>query len=375
MTQVNRLWLLLLCTSVAFAESDPNAGTTMAPPGSDLTPDLRNDDTKLKLQKGDFVIVPIPISNPTLDTGLVVGAAYFYSQTEEEKRVQPASVTAAGGMYTSNDSFAFGISQQNYWDEDRWRFNGVLGHADLDLILVAPDGSASGLSTNWLIRGDFLQADLSRKVFGDWYLGVLGRYVDVDQSIETGLPATRSDTSPRITSVGLGVNVEYDGRDMPINTYEGNYFKASALFNDQSLGSDRTYQSYALAYRSYHELSHPIVFAWEVKGCGKGGTAPLWDQCTLGLRGFSATDYLARSSSSAQFEARWRMNHRWGLVGFAGAGYIASSFSAVNEQEVIPSYGIGVRFMVLPAKRINIRVDFAWSTDSNAVHLSVGEAF
>ena len=375
MMRFSPLWVLLLCTSVTLAESETDSDSTISPAGSDLTPDLRNDDTRLKLQKGDFVVVPIPISNPTLDTGLVVGGAYFYSQTEEQKGVQPASVTAAGGMYTSNDSFAFGIGQQNYWDDDTWRFNGAIGHADLNLTLIAPDGSSTGLNTNWLIRGDFLQASISRRVIGKWYLGVLGRYVDVNQSIESGLPATRSDTSPEITSVGLGVNVEYDRRDMPLNTYEGNYFEASALFNDQSFGSDKTYQSYAIAYRSYHELSRPIVLAWEVEGCGKGGTVPLWDAFIIGLRGFPATDYLGQWSASAQFEARWRMNRRWGLVGFAGGGYVSSSFSDVNEREIIPSYGIGLRFMVLAAKRINIRVDFARSTDSDAVHLSVGESF
>ena len=75
--------------------------------------------SKLKLQKGNFVVVPIPISNPTLDSGLVVGGAYFYPQTDEEKKSQPASLTALGGLYTSNDSRAVVIAQQNYWKDDR----------------------------------------------------------------------------------------------------------------------------------------------------------------------------------------------------------------------------------------------------------------
>ena len=63
-------------------------------PGQDtrstaLAPDIRNDEAPLKIQDGDFVVVPIPISNPTLGTGLVVGAAYFYPQTEEQKKVEP----------------------------------------------------------------------------------------------------------------------------------------------------------------------------------------------------------------------------------------------------------------------------------------------
>ena len=80
-------------------------------------------------------------------------------------------------------------------------------------------------------------------------------------------------------------------------------------------------------------------------------------------------------SSSGQAEARWQPTKRWGLVGFAGAGYVGSSFNGIREHEAIPSYGVGLRFMVLKAKRINLRLDYARSTDSDAIHFSVGEAF
>jgi outer membrane translocation and assembly module TamA len=93
------------------------------------------------------------------------------------------------------------------------------------------------------------------------------------------------------------------------------------------------------------------------------------------LRGFSATDYLGKVSASGQIEARWQMSKRWGLVGFGGSGYVGSSFSGIRDDKPIPSYGVGVRFMVLAAKRINMRLDFARSLDSDAVHFTVGEAF
>lgn len=80
-------------------------------------------------------------------------------------------------------------------------------------------------------------------------------------------------------------------------------------------------------------------------------------------------------SASVQIETRWQMSRRWGLVGFAGSGYVGDSFAGVREREPIPSYGAGIRFMVLPAKRINIRLDYARSKDSDAIHFSVGEAF
>ncbi|MCO4810786.1 MAG: BamA/TamA family outer membrane protein [Gammaproteobacteria bacterium] len=332
------------------------------------------------MQRGDFVVVPIPISNPTLGDGLVAGAAYFYPQTAEEKKLQPASVTAAAGMYTSNDSKALALLQQNYWRDGKWRFTGALGAADLRLGLLAPDQTSSGQSIDWRIEGSFLYAKLARKLRGDWYGGVLTRMIDAKQSLE--LPVTESDlenealdTGSDIRAMGLGVYFEYDTRDMPSNSYSGRHLKVDALFNDEAIGSDSTYQSYSAAFRSYHNLGDSVVLAWELQGCHRGGGTPLWDACVIKLRGFSATDYLGKVSGSGQVEARWRLNKRWGLVGFAGTGYVGKSFSGIRDNETIPSYGAGIRFMVLQAKRINLRIDYARSTGSDAIHISVGEAF
>ncbi len=341
-----------------------------------IAPDIREDDTKLKVQRGDTVVVPIPMSNPTLDTGLVVGGAYFYAQTEEQAKLQPASLTAAAAMYTSNDSRAFVLAQQNYWKEDRWRFTGVIGVADMRLELLAPDESSSGERVDWKVGGPLFFAQLSRRLKGDWYGGVQARVISARQSIET-----ESDSLPPdfeigdVTSSGLGVTFEYDSRDLPMNSYSGRHFKVRALFNDEAFGSDQTYQSYSAYFRAYHSLTDSVVLAFDAQSCQRAGSMPLWDACTVMLRGFAATDYLGTASASTQIEARWKLSKHWGLVGFGGVGYVGDSFSGVRDNEPIPSYGFGVRFMVLQSKRINMRVDFARSTDSDAVYLSVGEAF
>ncbi len=372
--------ILHIFTAVAFAEaqadnekSDNEDNTSQ--PRSSITPDVRGSEMKVKIEKGNFVIVPIPMSNPTLDTGLVVGAAYFYRQTEEQKKVQPASVTGAAAMYTSNKSYAFGIGHESYWDEDKWRLTAATGYADLNFDLATPDGNGGAIDTKWLLRGDFLFAQVARKIAGRWYLGILGRFVDMNQDFVAGLQSLDFDLGSEAKSVGLGVLVQRDSRDMPTNAYSGNLFELNGLFNDQSLGSDNTYESYNIAFNSYHKLSSPVVLAWQVVGCLKSGAVPLWDACRVGLRGFPATKYLGKASAIAQFEARWQVSKRWGLVGFAGVGYIKNSFSEVRDREAIPSYGLGLRFMVMKAKRINVRLDYGRSNDSDAVYLSAGEAF
>jgi hemolysin activation/secretion protein len=119
----------------------------------------------------------------------------------------------------------------------------------------------------------------------------------------------------------------------------------------------------------------PVVIAWDVNTCKKSGEIPLWDTCRLELRGFPATRYLGKKSLSAQVEARWKFYKRWGMVAFAGGGIIGSATTDEFEDDVIPSYGLGLRFMVMKSQRINIRVDYARSDESSAWYLGVTEYF
>ena len=127
-------------------------------------------------------------------------------------------------------------------------------------------------------------------------------------------------------------------------------------------------------FKSCTRFTSSGVLAREIQDCKRGGTAPLWDACPVKLRGFPATDHMGKTSSSGQAEIRWKLNKRWGLVGFGGVGSIGNSFSRIRDHDVLPSYGVGLRIMVLLPKQIEMRLDFACSIDRDAIHFSVGEA-
>ncbi len=370
------LCAVLIGPSASLGEELTEATDNSSASAPEAVPAVQEDTEKAKpKKKRNLIVVPVPFSNPTLDTGLLVAAAYFFPQTQEQEKAQPVSVIAAGGFYTTNDSFAYAIGQQSYWHEDRWRFTGVLGHADLDLELGAPGSPASGPTIDWLVDGNFLYAALFRKITGKWYAGVFTRYLDVDQEFEVMLGNIDFDPGASIKSIGLGVEIEFDSKDNPYNSYTGRFFQINAQFNDEVFGGTTTYQSYSANFRAYHSLSPTLVLAWEAAACTRSSKTPLWDACRIGLRGFSSTTYLGESSALAQAELRWRFHGKWGAVAFAGAGSVRNSFSQANDKDLIPSYGLGLRFMVLDSQRINLRLDYARSKDSDAVYLSVGEAF
>ncbi len=75
-------------------------------------------------EKGwDWVLAPLPISNPTIGTGLGAVGTILYKLDERS----PASNTGLGGLYTDSKTWAVGISQTTYFKEDKYRANGLLG--------------------------------------------------------------------------------------------------------------------------------------------------------------------------------------------------------------------------------------------------------
>jgi outer membrane protein assembly factor BamA len=342
----------------------------------DAVPDVRQEKSKLKFGSENIVAVPVPVSNPTFGSGLILAGAYYYPQTEEQKKVQPPSFTGAAGIYTDNDSYAFGIMQQNYWNEDRWRFNASAGYADFKLELIEPVPGNDSHQVDWLIEGYFAQASLSRRIQdSSWYVGGLLRYLDITQDFEVDLDLPDYNLQSNIRSPSLGLTLEYDTRDNATNAYNGLRFDSKALVSGMSGHNVSQYESYYLRLRGYHQLNVPVVIAWDVNGCKKSGEIPLWDTCRLELRGFPATRYLSKKSLSAQVEARWKFYKRWGMVAFAGSGIIGSATTDEFEDDVIPSYGLGLRFMVMKSQRINIRVDYARSDETSAWYLGVIEYF
>ncbi len=323
----------------------------------------------------NWFVAPIPSSTPTFGTGLILGSALFWKQTEAQKASQPPSVTGAAAFASDNDSKAFGIGHLGFLDGDKWRVGGLAGYVDLNLDLRTPGRIGGPRSIEWLVEGYGFGGQVLRKFADDWYVGLYARYVEVDQAFSLAPPQTGFDFGSTTTSVGLGGKIQFDSRDNQFNPYKGTEFRLSVLANNESLGSDLAYESYSATYASFHSVGQDKVIAWQLRGCHRSDRTPLWDACVIDLRGFNTTQYIGLSSASAQAEFRWRFHQRWGAVGFVGGGYYENAFSEFREREVIPSVGVGIRFMLLETQRINVRVDYARSLGDDAWYLGVAEAF
>ena len=346
-----------------------------------------------KKKRGEFVIAPIPMINPTLENGLGLAVAYLY-RVDKKDTVSPPSVTGLGGFRTSNGSRGWGLVQQFYLKEDRYRltFAGGRANVNYNFFGIGTEAGSAGVSIPINLSGSgFLLEGLMRVKSSRWYVGA--RYyflkskvtVDFNNILPTGALALadRRVTIPEIDinlrTAALGPHILRDTRNDSFYPTRGSLFDVRMGFSGRAVGGRRTYQGYQLSYNKYYSLSPRQVIAARATSCFARGNAPFYDLCVLGkssdLRGYEAGRYLDRNMLAGQAEYRLELPKRFGFVAFGGAGEVANTFSDFRSDKLLPGGGLGLRFRLTKQSHINFRVDYAIGKDSHALYIGIGEAF
>jgi hypothetical protein len=329
--------------------------------------------------KNEFVIAPIPLSNPAIGSGLGVAAVYTIARAKPEDKTPPTTL-GGGGFYTSNGSWAGGAGAKLYLKEDRYRVTlaAALGDIRYDLFAGGPNGNGIPITQEAKgALGEFM-VGLGRR----WYLGLRAGYGTTrvglqdpgDESIP--LPPEQLD----VTLVGLGLKGERDSRDSVFYPTAGSRLQLLINRNDTAFGSDFTYTKTTVTYSDYVRLSEPVVLAVQGAGCYATHEAPFFDLCIFGtqnvLRGYTAGRYIDRWTVAAQAEARWRFANRWITTAFLGVGDVKPEYGPSPDTEVLPAGGVGLQWIAALENMITVRVDYAWGRDgSHALYVSIGQAF
>ena len=66
---------------------------------------------------------------------------------------------------------------------------------------------------------------------------------------------------------------------------------------------------------------------------------------------------------------------RFGVAAFAGAGTVAPTVSKLSSSTMLPTYGGGARWLLLPKQRTTVRVDYARGKSSSGFYVAFNEPF
>ena len=367
---------LVLCSRVAMAQ-DPT-------PGIELPTDSRSPETP-GMRNGGFIGIPVVLSTPQLGFALGgVGALLFSIDS-----ASPKSIVGVGAAYSDTQSWLAEIASRVYFQNGAR--TGAVGFLffgfNYDFFGVGFEQGNADRSVDISQNGDAQMIEYLGRLVGRFYLGprYLHRAVGTSLAKLETTSATdsvailaRSDNSYQVSALGL--EGQYDSRNIPDEPTNGTLGEIQGMFSRGWLGSDPQFNWFRGWINQYVALSsHDAVLALRLQACGVGSTAPVWELCLYGLdsdlRGYAAGRYRDNTMFTGQAEFRIPIVDRFGAVAFGGVGAVEPSFSDVSMNQLLPSGGVGVRYLIWESWHIKVGADVAWGRNGAAFYLRLGEAY
>lgn len=340
----------------------------------------------MQTQKGPkFVGVPIPTYNPQLEFALGLMGMVTY-RLDESDPYSPPSATMAFGLLSTNGSWLVAGAQEVFWarDDNRATLAIAGGHFNSDYYGTGSNASAGisfPLGTDaFLVVGKYLRRVWSRLYFGGLYHlmlsgATLSAPSGAPEELDTYLPLTTAETAS-----GLGIAGEWDSRDNRFSATRGFYIPVRSMMYAQFLGSSSEYGNFKLEANWYRAL-HRQELILALRGMLQTTTSdtPFYLLPAVGsgpdLRGYASGRYRDYVFYATQAELRWYFWKGLGAVAFAGIGTTTSGFDRLFQGTVLPSYGLGLRYMIDKKSRLVIRTDYGRGDEDGVFYFSVSEAF
>ena len=211
------------------------------------------------------------------------------------------------------------------------------------------------------------------------YVGAYGDYRYLSAAKCDSYTSLIVNNEPKsISTAGFGINLTYDSRNSLTNPKQGLYLGVEYIFRPHHLSSlsqdlwqltaqfdfyVSLWRGATLAYDLYGELRHDDT-PWLLR-------SQLGDECRM--RGYYEGRYNGNNMISTQLELRQHIWDRLGCVAWGGCGTIFSTWSEFNFKEILPTYGIGLRWQV--RNNSNIRLDFGLGRKCYGLVIALNEAF
>jgi len=330
-------------------------------------------------QKGKWLPVPIPVSNPTMGSGLTAALLYLHPRKDQNSDAKSAT-SGIGGMYTDSRSWFVGAFHDGSWIDDRVRLTAFVGTGGFNLKYygVGEDSWFQEHPVGYKIEPDAVYWQLLGEPFkgSNWYAGLRHVYTTADVTLKTSdLLDPLPDIEGKLTTSSLGTVLIYDSRNNTYYPEEGSVFKAMAAFDAPAWNSDFTFQKYSGSYTHYFHLMENGVVALKGDMAVAEGLVPFYMLPSLDFRGVATGRYSDDAVVSGHVEWRHKFLPRWGYILSYEAGFTNSSLGGIFDGRYVYSLGTGLRWQVLKDYKIHIGLDFGINADDHAICVQVGERF
>ncbi|EHQ30859.1 BamA/TamA family outer membrane protein [Mucilaginibacter paludis] len=335
--------------------------------------------------------IPLPVLSSAPETGIEAGLSGLYSfYTDTADRNTRVSNVFVYGTLTTKGQSRVNISTSYWLPKNAFHFTAGVGYINFPTNFYGI-GSSTRKADAERIEQKRLRITLTgEKQFGkNIYLGfVSGAYnYQFKGADKSGI----FETDPAVENPGggayvyLGPSFIFDNRNNNTYTTSGILLTSNYSFN-KGMMSNNNYSGgvFSIEYSQYFSLSKHLVLGLDVYDNSLvGSQSPFYLMPALGsdelMRGYYNGRYRDRNYTAGQFELRYRINDRFGVVGFAGTGTVYHSTLDLNQLK--PNYGGGFRYFFDVEKGLSVRLDYGIGEKrpgeerQSGFYIGLGEAF
>ena len=343
---------------------------------------LINDTNDLSAPK--FMTYPTLAYSP--ETRWEIGFSSLYIYSAKRDLLNRLSEVKAFTFYTLENQYGIWLDHMLYTDKNTWFFLGRARYQSFPLLYfgIGPDSQSERIS---LIDGNYslFRERFLRAVIPSLYVGLeldyqrlsSVKYKDVTPNHQQ--PSVGANGS---TNLGLGLGILYDNIHNALNPRKGIYSEWVVLNYNRDFGSDFNFTSYITDNRFYVPVKKNTVLAAQLYGQFTLGNAPFNMLSLMGgeslMRGYYLGRYRDKNLIAGQLEYRilpFKFSRRWGASAFMAAGQVYDENETFQFKNLLPTGGLGLRFLVFPEKDIYTRIDVAFTEEGRGIYFFIGEAF
>jgi hypothetical protein len=369
--------LAILVGGIALARQEPERISFTDPD------DGAFDISQYLATRTGFLPVPIVITEPAVGYGGGIGLLFVHDKPLDangQPAKGPPSITGVLGGYTESDTWFTGLGHFGSWDDDHWRYTGLLGrgHANLEFNGIGDDdaGTLGQPELDYTLDGVFLRQQLLGKIAeSPLYLGLRYEFAKTETKFDSGVPIVDNKNLDRQDG-GLAAVAQFDTRDSIFTPNRGVNVVLSAYHYDEYFGGDDAYNRLEFDAPMWWPLDPSLVLGVRPTLALVDNDAPFYSLPYVELRGVPVLRYQGHDAVSVEGELRWNFVPRWALVGFGGFGQAVDSVSEFGgESYTVTAGGVGMRYLIASKYGLHVGVDVAHGPEDWAVYLQIGSAW
>jgi outer membrane protein assembly factor BamA len=315
--------------------------------------------------------------NNSLGLQLGVMAMYMFDVSKQDT-ISPPSMLMTKGFYSSNDSWMIVLAQRLFLQDDNWRVIWALGKTDIKFQTYT-EKLPGGEYVDYASTQTFGIIQASRRIYKRFYggLGYAYRELNTEFYLEDWIGSNPD--SLKILA-GLSIPFAWDTRNNIYNASKGNSVNLKFKINDKKLASDLDFNTLDFDFNYYTPYLERGVIAARGTFYSGLGEVPFEGLKPIGrsdIRGYTKGTYRGDRVGTAQAEYRHTFPNKLGYVFFAGIAGAYNTLASEGSQwsGLLPGIGIGVRYMAIPERRMNLGVDIAKGIGDWGLYFRIGEAF